>query len=101
MAFTLLKHAPDWKLPEGNNTWALEELHEALDATAPELGDEMVVGYVVRDCWCLVYEEGKVVMQDFVHALVRHGFIVIEDEIQGVRDALEEVRETYKPHWVF
>ena len=58
----LLRQDPRWELPEGNGTWALEELHEALDEAAPDLGDEIVVGFVVKDAWCLVYEEGKTLM---------------------------------------
>ncbi|KAI4843045.1 hypothetical protein E4T45_08793, partial [Aureobasidium sp. EXF-8846] len=64
----LLRKPPQWELPTGNGTWALEELHEALDEAAPELGDEIVVGYVARDAWCLVYEEGKTLQEDVVHA---------------------------------
>ncbi|THW95755.1 hypothetical protein D6D17_07669 [Aureobasidium pullulans] len=97
----LLRKQPDWKLPTGNGTWALEELHEALDEAAPELGDEIVVGYVVRDAWCLVYEEGKTLQEDVVHALLRHGFQVRGDEVLGVREAVRGFAESYTPSWRF
>lgn len=97
----LVRKQPDWKLPTGNGTWALEELHEALDEAAPELGDEIVVGYVVRDAWCLVYEEGKTLQEDVVHALLRHGFQVRGDEVLGVREAVRGFAESYTPSWRF
>lgn len=97
----MLPESPAWELPAGNGTWALEELHEALDAAAPELGDEIVVGYVVRDAWCLVYEEGKILEEDVVHALKRHGFRVQGDEIVGVREASAGFAETYRAKWEF
>ncbi|KAH0363203.1 hypothetical protein KCU65_g7553, partial [Aureobasidium melanogenum] len=97
----LVRKAPEWELPTGNGTWALEELHEALDEAAPELGDEIVVGYVVRDAWCLVYEEGKTMQEDVVHALLRHGFQVGGDDIVGVKEAVGEFAETYQPSWRF
>ncbi|KAG9692559.1 hypothetical protein KCU95_g7396, partial [Aureobasidium melanogenum] len=97
----LMRKAPNWELPTGNGTWALEELHEALDEAAPELGDEIVVGYVVRDAWCLVYEEGKTMQEDVVHALLRHGFQVRGDDIVGVKEAAREFAETYQPSWRF
>ncbi|KEQ67051.1 uncharacterized protein M437DRAFT_36837 [Aureobasidium melanogenum CBS 110374] len=97
----LMRKAPGWELPTGNGTWALEELHEALDEAAPELGDEIVVGYVVRDAWCLVYEEGKTMQEDVVHALLRHGFQVRGDDIVGVKEAAREFAETYQPSWRF
>lgn len=97
----LLRKYPDWELPTGNGTWALEELHEALDEAAPELGDEIVVGYVVRDAWCLVYEEGKTMQEDVVHALLRHGFQVRGDDVVGVKEAVRELAETYHAAWRF
>lgn len=97
----LVRKVPDWELPTGNGTWALEELHEALDEAAPELGDEIVVGYVARDAWCLVYEEGKTMQEDVVHALLRHGFQVRGDDIVGVKEAVREFTETYQPSWRF
>ena len=97
----LLRKTPDWKLPTGNGTWALEELHEALDEAAPELGDEIVVGYVVRDAWCLVYEEGKTMQEDVVHALLRHGFQVRGDDVVGVKEAVREFAESYHAAWRF
>ncbi|KAH0291132.1 hypothetical protein KCU62_g2939, partial [Aureobasidium sp. EXF-3399] len=97
----LLRRTPDWTLPTGNGTWALEELHEALDEAAPELGDEIVVGYVVRDAWCLVYEEGKTMQEDVVHALLRHGFQVRGDDIVGIKEAVREFAESYHAAWRF
>jgi hypothetical protein len=97
----LLRETPQWKLPTGNGTWALEELHEALDEAAPELGDEIVVGYVARDAWCLVYEEGKTMQEDVVHALLRHGFVVRGDDVVGVKEAVREFAEGYHASWRF
>ncbi|KAI5204729.1 hypothetical protein E4T39_03382 [Aureobasidium subglaciale] len=102
LAYTLLlRKKPAWELPTGNGTWALEELHEALDEAAPELGDEIVVGYVARDAWCLVYEEGKIIQEDVVHALLRHGFQVQSDNIIGVRESVKDFAEAYHPSWRF
>ncbi|KAI5277100.1 hypothetical protein E4T47_00088 [Aureobasidium subglaciale] len=97
----LLRKKPEWELPTGNGTWALEELHEALDEAAPELGDEIVVGYVARDAWCLVYEEGKIIQEDVVHALLRHGFQVQGDNIIGVKESVKDFAEAYHPSWRF
>ncbi|KAI4718068.1 hypothetical protein E4T48_05724 [Aureobasidium sp. EXF-10727] len=97
----LVRKEPQWELPTGNGTWALEELHEALDDAAPELGDEIVVGYVVRDAWCLVYEEGKTLQEDVVHALLRHGFQVRGDEVVGVKEAVTTFAASYHPSWRF
>ncbi|KAI5237664.1 hypothetical protein E4T42_09165 [Aureobasidium subglaciale] len=102
LAYTLLlRKKPEWELPTGNGTWALEELHEALDEAAPELGDEFVVGYVARDAWCLVYEEGKIIQEDVVHALLRHGFQVQGDNIIGVKESVKDFAEAYHPSWRF
>ncbi|CAD0106798.1 unnamed protein product [Aureobasidium uvarum] len=97
----LVREEPVWDLPTGNGTWALEELHEALDEAAPELGDEIVVGYVARDAWCLVYEEGKTLQEDVVHALLRHGFQVRGDEVIGVKEAAQDYAESHHPSWRF
>ncbi|KAI5212988.1 hypothetical protein E4T38_00075 [Aureobasidium subglaciale] len=102
LAYTLLlRKKPEWELPTGNGTWALEELHEALDEAAPELGDEFVVGYVARDAWCLVYEEGNIIQEDVVHALLRHGFQVQGDNIIGVKESVKDFAEAYHPSWRF
>jgi hypothetical protein len=105
LSFVLLvREKASWELPTGNGTWALEELHEALDQRAPELGDEIVLGYVVRDAWCLVYEEGKTMREDVVHALTRHGFSIVQDggdEVVGVGEAVGQFAAGYRACWEF